>query len=435
MKKKPVGLLLTAVVLFTAGCVKRTIVIESDPSGAQVWINEHPMGSTPVTYEFITHGRYKFRLEKSGFRERVVRERVMAPIYEWIPLDFIFEVLIPFHLNDRHPFRYTLEPLSPEEQLKTDEPTDRPGILAHLESPDPVQRRAACVALARLRDPSTAAAAESATRDPVPSVRVVALEAFRAIGGRGSLPCLVKALREDRVQEVRWQAAIELEALKSKEAVPALIAALKDRSHLVRAGAAEALKGIPDPRSVQPLIRTLRDKDTTARRAAAEALGLIGDPAAVRPLMNTLFVHDFQTRRRAAKSLSHLKDPSSGPALVRALNDWDPQIRNTATAALIQFGGPGVVPLLIRYLHSWKPTVRQHAALVLSGLKDLRAAEPLARAFRREDNLLASRAMLAALQSLGAGMDMSWKQMDLWKQQESERSQQEQRRRRKGRGS
>lgn len=395
---------LLGLMVFSAGCVKRTLLVESNPPGARLWINEHPVGVTPFTTEFITHGRYKFRLEKNGFREVVAREMVRAPLYEWIPLDFIFETLVPVHLDDRHVFRYPLVPELPSEKLQEEKPGDLQALVADLKSPDPRRRRVACVELAGRRDPSTdIPAVESATRDPVPAVRGMALGTLRALRGKESLPRLIEALQRDSSSEVRWRAAIELEAAGEKEAVPALIGALKDKSRLVRSGAAEALKGLPDPRAVQPLIRTLRDKDTAARRAAAEALGLIGDRAAVRPLMRALFIHDFQTRRRAAKSLQQLKDPASSPALVAALKDWDPQIRATAVQSLGEFGDRAVVPTLIRYLlHARQPAIRHDAALALAGLKDQRAVEPLRRRLNREPNETARQAMETALRQLAA---------------------------------
>lgn len=396
-------LLTTLYSLVFAGCVKRTILVESDPPGARLWINGHPMGATPVTYEFITHGRYKFELEKPGFRQVTAREMIRAPVYEWIPFDFIFDNLLPVHLEDRHIFRYVLTAEPPEEQLQKEKPEDFQRLLAEMDNPDPSRRREACVQLASRRVPETIPAVEAATRDPVPAVRGTALSALRALRGRESLPRLLEALKRDSDPEVRWRAAAELEALGDKEAVPALIQALQEKSPLVRAGAAEALKGIPDLRSVQPLIRTLRDKDTVARRAAAEGLGLLGDRSAVPALTRALFIHDFQTRRRAAKSLQQLKDPASAPFLVSALSDWDPQIRNTATESLIEFGGPTVVPRLIRYvLHSWKPTIREHAAIALGGLKDPRAIEPLRRRLAVEPNERTRAAMVSALQQLEA---------------------------------
>ena len=35
--------------MLLAGCVKRTLLIESDPPGAKVWINETPAGITAAT--------------------------------------------------------------------------------------------------------------------------------------------------------------------------------------------------------------------------------------------------------------------------------------------------------------------------------------------------------------------------------------------------
>jgi len=394
--------LLGALTLLASGCVKRTILIESDPPGAKVWINERSMEeTTPLTYEFITHGCYTFRLQKSGFREVTARETVKAPVYQWFPLDFIFEFFIPAKLEDKHLFKYTLEPQPVEEHLMVEEPQDRKTQIAQLSDPDPAVRQQACINLAKARDASAAEGVLVATRDSVAAVRQFALIALRSIQGKQAMEPLVAALASDPDPEVRWQAAVELEALYDPKAVPALIKALKDRHPLVRAGAAEALKSIPDPQAVKPLILALRDSDTTVRRAAAEGLGLINDPTAVRPLTRVLFHKDFQTRRRAAQSLRTLKDPSSAQALVKAFNDWDPVIRQTALHAVVEIGNPEVVPRLIRYLRSWRPHIRQHAAEALGGLEDPRAVKPLRRAAAREPNEVTRDAMARALAKLG----------------------------------
>ena len=409
-------LLFSVLCLLPTGCVKRTILIESEPAGAKVWINEHPFGATPVKYEFITHGRYKFRLRKNGFREVIARERVRAPLYEWIPFDFFAEILLPLRLEDKHRFLYKLIPEPPSERLREETEPDVKADLEALQDPDSEKRRAACFNLARRRDPSTAEAMLAATRDPAPIVRKTALQALRSIRGKDSLPRLTEMLARDPSPEVRWQAAAEIEALKAKQAVPDLIQALKDKDPLVRAGAAEALKGIsPDPRAAGPLILALRDKDTTVRRAAAEALGKIGDRSAVKPLMRAVFHHDFRTRRPAATSLGQIGDPSAGFALARSLDNWDPKLRQIAGQALIRMGDRRAVPMLIRYLRSWEATTRQESAIVLGGLKDQRAVEPLVRAFHREPNPVTSHALLEALQSLGAQTDLSWEEMDRYR--------------------
>ncbi len=411
MTAKSLAAVFLVSVLGVAGCVKRTILIESDPPGASVRINEHPVGTTPVSYEFITHGRYLFRLEKTGFRELMAREMVRAPIYQWIPIDFVAEWLLPVRLEDKHVFRYRLTAQSSEEKLRGATPSSPADLLAGLKDPNPENRRRACVLLASARDASAAPAISQVLSDPSPIVRSAALGAWRSIQGSDALDRLQQALKSDRDREVRWRAAIELEALGDRKAVPALIAALKDSDHLVRTGAAEALKGIPDPQAVRPLIRSLREKDAAVRRAATEGLGRIGDRSAVPALIRVLFHHDVQTRRKAAEALAHLNDPRAGRAFVRTFTDWDPKVRTIATDALIASGNTEVVPLLIRRLRAWKPWTREHAARALGGLKDPRAIGVLKTAFQRESDPPASKAMYDALVALGAPMDPSWEKI------------------------
>ncbi|MCM8794840.1 MAG: HEAT repeat domain-containing protein [Candidatus Omnitrophica bacterium] len=386
--------------LSLSGCVKRTILVETDPPGAQLWINGRLIGKTPASYEFITHGRYKFDLEKSGFQPLTARETVKAPVYQWIPIDFFAEWFYPGKLNDEHRFTYRLTPQPPEERLQPQTAEDLQTALTDLQSGSPDKQIAACTYLAARRDPTTAQPLQEATHSPDPQVRAAALGAYRAVAGKDSTARLLEVLRTDPDREVRWKAAAELEALKDPQALPGLIDSLKNPDPLVRLGAAEALKGMPDPSAVNPLIRALKDKDTGVRRAATEGLGRIGDKTAVPALTKVLFHHDFQTRRLAAKSLAQLKDPFAGPALVKTFTDWDPQVRQTATAALIEFGDERAVPLLIKRLRALKPWTREHAAQALGGIGGPLAVGPLERALARESNSEARAAMQAALEKL-----------------------------------
>jgi len=271
--------------LGTAGCVKRAIIIDTLPSGASVWINGNPVGKTPLEHEFITHGRYKFEMQKDGFRAETTREMIKAPITQWIPLDFVFEFLIPKQFYDVHRFYYELTPLPTQERLMKGTPNEAAHWIQTLNDPDPLVRRSAVVHLAQLREPNTIQSVEPALYDVNPQVRAVAVHAWRVLKQQDSLERLLRVLDTDDSPEVRWQAAVELEALGNPDAVPGLIAALKQKDELVRAGAAEALKGIVDRRSIESLVKALRDKNAVVRRAAAEALGDIGDRAAVPGLM------------------------------------------------------------------------------------------------------------------------------------------------------
>ncbi len=386
-----------------SGCVKRSLIVETDPPGAQLWINGRPMGKTPVNYAFVIHGRYKIYLEKAGFEPFTAREMVKAPVYQWIPLDFIFEWFFPFRLEDKHLFRYALNARPVDQKMELESGPDRQQLLAGLKDSDPLKRRASCVALAARRDSADASAVKELIGDPDPKVRAAALSALRSIEGIQATETLLQALRSDPDKEVRWRAASELEVLKNPKTVPGLLDALKDPSPLVRVGAAEALKALADRSSIAPLVFALKERDAGIRRAAAEALGKIGDKSAVPALTKSLFHHDFQTRRNAARSLALLKDPSSGPALAKTFTDWDPVVRKVAVDALIDFGDSRVVPLLIGRLRGWKPWTREHAAQVLGGLKDPRAVKPLQRALRRESDPPAKTAMKQALAKFSGG--------------------------------
>ena len=98
---------LTVAALCT-GCVEQRYVITSDPPGAAVYRNGNLIGYTPVDDTFVYYGKYHFTLVKDGYETLQVDQDVPAPIYEYIGLDFLSEVLYPFNLRDVQRFNYSL---------------------------------------------------------------------------------------------------------------------------------------------------------------------------------------------------------------------------------------------------------------------------------------------------------------------------------------
>jgi hypothetical protein len=107
--KKPLALLtLAAASLLTLGCVERKITINSDPSGALVYLNDVEIGRTPVTVPFQWYGDYDVRLtyeRNIGTDDKPVMQRyylhthrqAKAPPFEWLGIDLFAEILpIPF---------------------------------------------------------------------------------------------------------------------------------------------------------------------------------------------------------------------------------------------------------------------------------------------------------------------------------------------------
>lgn len=105
---------------FTSGCVERRFVVNSDPPGALVLRNGKPIGAAPADDHFVYYGNYEFTLIKDGYETLKTKECIRPPWYQWFPLDFVSEVIVPFQLEDVHRFNYTMTPLQavrPDEQM------------------------------------------------------------------------------------------------------------------------------------------------------------------------------------------------------------------------------------------------------------------------------------------------------------------------------
>ena len=90
-----------------AGCVRRSLTVRSDPPGAIVHLNGVEVGRTPMTRDFTWYGTYDVVLRKEGFETLKTRGEVIAPWWQWVPVD-LFAELLPLH--DRRELAYTMRP-------------------------------------------------------------------------------------------------------------------------------------------------------------------------------------------------------------------------------------------------------------------------------------------------------------------------------------
>ncbi len=120
-------LVLVAIIFVSAGCVTRTITVETNPSNALVYIDDRLVGESPVTIPFTYYGTRKIMIEKRDDDEKLTHERttafekIKAPVYEIFPLDFVSELVWPRELKDEHILTYDLvelEPLTTKERQK-----------------------------------------------------------------------------------------------------------------------------------------------------------------------------------------------------------------------------------------------------------------------------------------------------------------------------
>lgn len=105
-------------ILAAAGCVDRKFVIESNVPNAQVYLDEKSIGAAPAYASFQYYGYYTIRIVHPGYETIVKRVHVVAPWYAYPPIDFLAEVIWPFHIRDTR--RYYFE-LYEATQTRTDD--------------------------------------------------------------------------------------------------------------------------------------------------------------------------------------------------------------------------------------------------------------------------------------------------------------------------
>jgi hypothetical protein len=110
--------LLSAAVLTAAaaGCVERTLTINSDPADALVAVNDEQIGRSPVTVSFNWYGDYSVRISKEGYETLQTHRKLRRPWHDRFPFD-LFAQIWPRRLTDRHVWNFELaEKKTPDRQ-------------------------------------------------------------------------------------------------------------------------------------------------------------------------------------------------------------------------------------------------------------------------------------------------------------------------------
>ena len=86
------------------------MTIRSNPPGALAFVDDQPIGVTPVSSSYTYYATRNIRLIKDGYQTQTVKHRFRAPWYQFPPLDFLSENLWPFEIRDEQTVDVELVP-------------------------------------------------------------------------------------------------------------------------------------------------------------------------------------------------------------------------------------------------------------------------------------------------------------------------------------
>ncbi|MGI8979504.1 MAG: PEGA domain-containing protein [Pirellulaceae bacterium] len=122
LPRKPLLLLFLCAlaVLSSGGCVRRRMTIRTNPPGAQVFVDDQEIGTTPCSSAYVYYGTRKVTVIKDGYKTETLYHKFSPPWYQIPPLDFITENLFSREIRDERIIDVTLAPqeIVPEAALR-----------------------------------------------------------------------------------------------------------------------------------------------------------------------------------------------------------------------------------------------------------------------------------------------------------------------------
>ena len=111
-----------ALAMPSSGCVRRRMTIRTNPPGAQVFVDDQEVGTTPCSTGYVYYGTRKVTVIKDGYKTETLYHKFSPPWYQFPPLDFITENLLPREIRDERIVDVTLAPqeVVPEAALRAE---------------------------------------------------------------------------------------------------------------------------------------------------------------------------------------------------------------------------------------------------------------------------------------------------------------------------
>lgn len=109
MRKILIALTYVIIMALNSGCVRRIVTINSQPEQVKVYFDRKFVGETPCDFEFFYYGTHHLELTKEGYENLNTTLRLKGPIYEYFPLSFFSEIIIPWEIINKHSYAFKLE--------------------------------------------------------------------------------------------------------------------------------------------------------------------------------------------------------------------------------------------------------------------------------------------------------------------------------------
>lgn len=103
------------------GCVRRRLLVRTNPAGASVYVDKQLIGTSPIATSTTFYGTREIEVVGDGYRTEKVFRKFNPPWYQIPPLDFFTETLWPWELRDERIVDITLVPnqIPASEELQT----------------------------------------------------------------------------------------------------------------------------------------------------------------------------------------------------------------------------------------------------------------------------------------------------------------------------
>ncbi|MBN1235318.1 MAG: HEAT repeat domain-containing protein [Methanotrichaceae archaeon] len=216
--------------------------------------------------------------------------------------------------------------------------------------------------------------------DPDHVVREWCAAALEAVRSQDAVPALVLAMKRDSSKDVRLRAAVALRTLGAAEALSGLLGHAEPE---IRGMAVTGLAKIGHRESLPDVARLLEDEEMEVRRRAAAFMGEVACDEGLSCLARALQDKESIVRSEALKALGKIKSEKACDLALQALKDQDWQVRYTAVTTLGEIGHNKALDALVEVIFGPDDEeTRAWAAWSLGEIGDERAIEPLQRAYK-----------------------------------------------------